>query len=256
VAAHRDAGATDGLGKFDLSRWNEPYFRRLSDYLGEAGKHGVVIELVLFCPFYEDNMWNVSPLNARNNVNGVGQDVARTDVYTLKHADLTRVQEALTRKLVETIASFDNVYLEICNEPYFGGVTLDWQRHIADTITDAQRARSAKHLVAQNIANGSARIENPHPAVSLFNFHYASPPDAVRVNYGLNKPIAFDETGFAGTEDVTYRRQAWEFLLAGGAVFSHLDYSFTADGHESGTFAYPKTQPGGGGAVCAPNSDT
>jgi hypothetical protein len=249
VAAHRDAGATDGLGKFDLSRWNEPYFRRLSDYLGEAGKHGVVIELVLFCPFYEDNMWNVSPLNARNNVNGVGQDVARTDVYTLKHADLTRVQEALTRKLVETIASFDNVYLEICNEPYFGGVTLDWQRHIADTITDAQRARSAKHLVAQNIANGSARIENPHPAVSLFNFHYASPPDAVRVNYGLNKPIAFDETGFAGTEDVTYRRQAWEFLLAGGAVFSHLDYSFTADGHESGTFAYPKTQPGGGGAV-------
>ncbi len=152
--------AADGLGKFDLSRWNEEYFRRLQDYCREAGKHGVVVELVLFCPFYEENMWNVSPMNVKNNVNDVG-DVTRTEVYTLRHPKLLAVQDALTRKLVEATASFDNVYYEICNEPYFGGVTMDWQAHIAETIQDAQRNRPAKHLIAQNIANGSAEIKNP-----------------------------------------------------------------------------------------------
>jgi hypothetical protein len=39
--------------------------------------------------------------------------------------------------------------------------------------------------------------------------------------------------------------EAWEFILAGGALFSHLDYSFTV-GHEDGSYEYPPTQPGGG----------
>ncbi len=80
----------------------------------------------------------------------------------------------------------------------------------------------------------------------MFNFHYASPPDAVRVNYALNRVIAFDKTGFKGTDDATYRMQAWDFLLAGGVVFSHLDYSFAA-GQETGTYAFPASTPGGGG---------
>jgi len=40
--------------------------------------------------------------------------------------------------------------------------------------------------------------------------------------------------------------EAWNFLLAGGALFNNLDYSFTA-GREDGTFIVNKTQPGGGG---------
>jgi hypothetical protein len=39
--------------------------------------------------------------------------------------------------------------------------------------------------------------------------------------------------------------EAWEFLLAGGGLFDHLDYSFVA-GHEDGTFKYPEKTPGGG----------
>ncbi len=39
--------------------------------------------------------------------------------------------------------------------------------------------------------------------------------------------------------------EAWEFILAGGALYNNLDYSFTA-GHEDGTFQYPDKQPGGG----------
>ena len=35
------------------------------------------------------------------------------------------------KKLVTELNEFDNLYFEVCNEPYFGGVTDDWQRRIA-----------------------------------------------------------------------------------------------------------------------------
>jgi hypothetical protein len=88
-------------------------------------------------------------------------------------------------------------------------------------------------------------VETPHAAESIYNFHYAWLPDTVALNYGLNRAIGDNETGFKGTGDTHYRMEGWEFILAGGALYSHLDYSFTA-GHEDGSFAYPPTQPGGG----------
>ena len=75
--------------------------------MAQAGQRGVVVELVLFCPLYEDSMWDVSPMNVRNNVNGVG-DVARTDVLALKDARLTEVQDAMVRKIVRVVQSFSS----------------------------------------------------------------------------------------------------------------------------------------------------
>ncbi|MDQ3812348.1 MAG: hypothetical protein M3347_00185 [Armatimonadota bacterium] len=236
-------GYAQGGNKFDLTRWDDAYFARLKDFVREAGARGIVVELVLFCPLYEDSMWNASPMKASNNVNGIG-DVPRNEVLTLKHPTLVAVQDAVTHKIVSELKEFDNLYYEICNEPYIGGVTLEWQQHIAATIVAAEKDFPAQHLIAQNIANGSAKIDQPNPHVSIFNFHYAFPPDAVRQNYGLNTVIAFDESGFRGSGDKEYRTEAWEFIIAGGAVYDNLDYSFTVD-KENGTAAVKA--PGGGG---------
>ena len=241
-------GYANGGNKFDLTRWDAAYFTRAEGLhrLRRRAKN-VVVELTLFCPMYEEMQWTLSPMNAANNVNGVGA-VGRTDVYTLdKHGGLLAVQETLTRKIVTELNGFDNLFFEICNEPYFGGVTIPWQHRIADVIVETERGLPRKHLIAQNIANGSATIVNPHPAVSIFNFHYATPPDTVGVNYALNKVIGDDETGFRGTTDAPYRTEAWDFVIAGGGLYNNLDYSFAA-GLENGTFVYPDSQPGGGNA--------
>ena len=244
-ARSSEAGYAKGGNKFDLTKWDEDYFKRLRDFVKEAGQRGVVVEMNLFCPMYEDSQWKLSPQNAINNVNGIG-DIARTNVHTLdKSGGLLAVQAALTRKLVTELNGFDNLYYEICNEPYFGGVTMEWQHHIADVIAETEKSLPNKHLISQNIANGSKKIIQPHPAVSIFNFHYASPPKAVAENYALNKVIGDNETGFKGTNDTHYRMEAWEFILAGGGLYNNLDYSFVA-GHERGDFVYPKSQPGGG----------
>jgi hypothetical protein len=244
-ARSEEPGYANGGNKFDLTRWDEGYFRRLREFLLHASERGVVVELNLFCPFYEDSMWKLSPMNAANNVNRVGS-VSRTNVYTLdRHAGLLPYQEGMVRKLVTELMGYDNLYYEICNEPYFGGVTLEWQHRIAEVIVETEKPFGVRHLISRNVANDRAQVENPHPAFSIFNFHYAYPPDTVAMNYGLKKVIGDNETGFCGTNDLPYRVEAWSFLLAGGGLFNHLDYSFVA-GHEDGTFVYPANQPGGG----------
>ena len=237
-------GYANGGNKFDLTRWDEQYFERLRDFARQAGRRGIVVEFVLFCPFYKDSMWQLSPMNVSNNINNIGA-MERTEVYTLNDRDLLAVQDAMVRKVVEALKDFDNVYYEICNEPYFGGVTIPWQHHIAETIARAEARFEHKHLIAQNIANKSKVVENPSPHVSILNFHYAKPPEAVAQNYHWDRVIGDDETGFAGDDRVKpYRLEGWDFILAGGAVYSNLDYSF-AVGHEDGTNDI--NAPGGGG---------
>jgi hypothetical protein len=243
-ARSQTPGAGDGGNKFDLSKWDADYFARLKDFLTQAGKRGIVVELSLFCTVYDDKLWKVNPMNVANNVQGAGK-VGRLEVYTLKDKALTAAQEALVRKLAAELKDFDNLYYEVCNEPYFGGVTAAWNDHMVAVLHEAEKSLPAPHLIAQNISNGSTKIAQPNPHVSLFNFHYSTPPDSVRMNAQLNKAIGDDETGFRGTDDLPYRAEGWDFLLAGGAVYSNLDYSFSCK-HPGGT-AKVTTSPGGGG---------
>src|SRR5207237_6863718 len=170
----------------DLTRWGAAYVKRLKDFMTEASNRGIVVELNFFTPFYEENIWALSPVNAKNNINAVG-DVARTNVYTLdRNGGVLAVHETMVRKLVTELNGFDNLYFELCNEPYFGGVMLDWQSHIADVVRESENTLPNKHLLSWNVANGSKQVVAPHPAISIFNFHYASPPATVALNYGLN----------------------------------------------------------------------
>lgn len=242
-ARSNQPGYYDGGNKFDLRRWDEDYFARLRQFMKAAQERGIVVEFNLFCPFYNDELWQANPMNSRNNVNGIGQ-CKREEVYTLKHKDLTEIQLAFVKKVVTELKDFDNLYYEVCNEPYFGGVTLEWQWKIADTISETERALGVRHLISMNIANGRAKVEKLHPAVKILNFHYCVPPDTVALNYHWNVVIGENETGFRGKDDLLYRTEGWDFILAGGALYNNLDYSFTTS-HPDGDFLDYKS-PGGG----------
>jgi hypothetical protein len=194
---------------------------------------------------YSDPIWACSPMKATNNVNGIG-NVGKDEVHTLdKEPALLAVQEAMTRKLVTELNGFDNLYYEVCNEPYFGGVTRAWHDQITDVILETEKTLPKKHLISWNVANETAKVRDPHPGISIFNFHYAK-TSAVTENYALNKVLGLNETGFKGTGDDYYRIEAWEYMLAGGGLYNHLDYSFCV-GHEDGSFPVKDPTPGGGG---------
>jgi hypothetical protein len=241
-------GYADGGAKFDLTRFDEAYVARLRDVLKEASARGIIVELVLFCPLYEDSMWALSPMNPVNNVNGLPA-IRREDVLTAdKSGPLLAIQEAVARHLVAAVAGFDNVYIEICNEPYATQVPDDWQRRMTTVAADAVAKLPQPILLSQNVSNQGTRVVDPHPAISILNFHYATPPDTIAWNAHLRRLIGDNETGFRGTADLAYRTEGWDFILAGGGLYNNLDYSFTV-GHEDGTFVFPPTQPGGGGVA-------
>jgi hypothetical protein len=201
--------------------------------------------------FYDDSMWNLSPMNARNNVNGIG-DAGRSNVFTLQDKELTAVQDAMVRRIVKELNDFDNLYYEICNEPYErGGQTQAWQAHVAQVVVEAEEKLPNKHLIAQglpwraaNLPEGPGGRIMPNPHVSILNFHGSGPSTPVPVYYDLNKVIAYDETGGRAASPDRYRTEGWDFIISGGAVYDHLDLSF-AVGNEEGTVK--KTAPGGGG---------
>lgn len=182
-------------------------------------------------------------------MNGVGTGVSNDRVYTLPgYSGLQEVEEALVRKIVEELKDYDNIYYEVMNEPYFGvSVSLEWQNRIIDIITDAESSFPSKHLISLNWANGVSSVGNPNPKVSIYNFHYSN-PDAVTLNYSINRMIGDNETGFEGTSDYVYRKQGWHFVIGGGGLYNNLDLSFSAD-REDGTDTHIGVPTGGSPAL-------
>lgn len=261
-------GTYEGEMKFDLSQWNPAFFDRLRDFAGEAGRLGIFVEVTLFCSTYDDKAWLRHPFHPGNNVNGLGE-LGRRESTTLKNAKLVEFQKLFIEKVVRELNAFDHIFWELQNEPWAdngvrgmrimkthnisgqswaqyaelaGDVSLDWQRMVAKVIKETENLLPNRHLIAQNYCNFKESLQEVLPEISVINFHYAW-PDAVRMNYGWNRPIGFDESGFTGSEDATYLLQAWEFMLAGGALFNNLDYSFYV-GHEDGKGV--NKAPGGG----------
>lgn len=259
--------------KVDLDQWNPEYFRRLHDFLEEAGKRGIVVEITLFSSHYAAMQWALSPLNPANNVNATDA-IDWKKLHTLENGNLLARQEQYTRKLVREANAFDNVIFEIQNEPWSDrpsfvdvvnpylppptrdnypnsvevpdALSMAWQARVEEWIKSEEARLPNQHLVAQNCCNFRFPLKSVPAGIDVVNFHYAY-PDAVALNYGLGRALSYDETGFLGRDDAVYRRQAWNFMLSGGSAFDALDYSFSV-GHEDGSDDAPNG-PGGGSAA-------
>ena len=260
--------------KYDLSKWNTDLFIRLKTFIAKASENGIVVEVTLFTSYYTNHQWSTSPFNPKNNIQQF-DSISFKQVNTLNNGQLMDIQEKYVRKVVQELNTFGNIFFEIQNEPWSDNPhfmetiaetdtlthpfawqklvetgnteSLAWQKHIAQIITNEETQLPNKHLIAQNISNFRNKIENPDSDISIFNFHYAY-PEAASQNLGLNKVIALDETGFMPHQDFHYRSQAWKFILAGGALYNNLDYSFTV-GFENGTSPIDNGTPGWGGVA-------
>ncbi len=266
-----EAGLYKGEKKLDLNQWNPEYFARLHDFVSLANELGIIVEVTFFCSTYSDESWVRHPFNPGNNINGLPENMDRKQSNTLANGILTGFQKKMVEKVVTELNGFDNLIYEIQNEPWAddsrkgmltlrtlspnpqnGGwfqwaemaseASLEWQNIIAKTVVETEAGLPKKHLIAQNYNNFKSSLHKVEPSISIINFHYAW-PETIWLNYGWNRPVSFDESGFAGTSDTTYLRQAWQFMMAGGAVFNNLDYSFYV-GKEDGTGV--NNAPGGG----------
>jgi hypothetical protein len=269
-----EPGLFKGEKKFDLNEWNPAFFERLNDFISLADKLGIVVEVTFFCSTYQDFIWERNPFNPGNNINNIPINLERQKSNTIANGILTVFQQKLVQKLVTELNGFDNIFYEIQNEPWSDDpqkvmrllktldpepekgswykwaemaspASLEWQKLMAKTVVETEAQLPKKHIIAQNYTNFMHSLDVVDPNISILNFHYAW-PEAVWLNYGWNRPVSFDESGFAGSSDSTYLRQAWQFIMAGGAVCNNLDYSFYV-GKEDGIGT--NKAPGGGSSM-------
>lgn len=210
IAPSPDHVAADGLGKYDLDRWNPEFFERLHRFLARSSELGVVVELCFFSNSYNEKIYELNPLCPKNNVQNVGP-AHWTWYTTLKDAKLVERQKQFVRKIIdETAPRYDHIIYEVCNEPggdWPGETTLAeveaWQSEMSKTIRAELKRHNAKHLVAGAPAHAiKPAVRQPYDDVmtsgvfDVVNFH--SHPD----NYLNGK--RYDLGGFM-TKDLFLR---------------------------------------------------
>jgi hypothetical protein len=245
-ARSQTPGYRSGGNRFDLNRWDAEYFRRLKDFVAQADARGIVVEV---CFFNAQNRgsWPMSPLYWKNNIQGEG----RTDyngVQTINHPELLRRQDEFVRRIVEEVNAFDNVILEICDEPTVYGTPKalagPWIGHLVEVVRQTESGLPKKHLLGQQMmgAIGGPIDFTSHADVSVIVTQYIwQTPDeqvggmkALDQVYDRNKPIDLNETGYyplsswyEGDKASDVRVEAWEFMVGGGSSFNNLNAMYT-----------------------------
>lgn len=148
--------ASDWLPRYDLDRWNPEFFQRLHMFLGLASEYGIIVEVTLLSNTYGEGVWALNPLHHANNINDLPQ-IAWAEYMSLRHPRVVAYQLAHVRKIVTEINRYDNVIIEVCNEP--GGFTQDaryptpdevnaWQKVLIETIRETEGGLPNQHLIS------------------------------------------------------------------------------------------------------------
>jgi len=233
-----------GGNLFDLDQWNPAYFNRLKDFVYQAGKRGIVVEVCMFNAMYPDT-WTKMPLYHANNLQGVGKCECK-DFQTLIDQTLLDYQKAYVCKITKELNAFENVILEICDEPGIHGTHPDdytpWLTSLAAVIVETEKGIPYRHLIAQQVCGtlgGVGDLSND-PNVSVIVGQYIGSTGGAQfggmqlldTNYGYEKPIELNETAYypiwyEGDRLGASRVEAWEFIIGGGAGFNHLNGLFS-----------------------------
>lgn len=166
--------ANDGKPKFDLTKFDPEYFKRLRERVEMAGKKGIYVSIMLFeghCAQFASEGWEFHPFHPNNNINGI--DGGRLDYYTLKNPAVLALQEAYVRKVIDTVNDLDNVLYEISNEA--GNYSTEWQYHMIRFVKEYEAKKPKQHPVGMTFQYGGDRSGTN---ADLFN----SPADWISPN--------------------------------------------------------------------------
>lgn len=144
--------ATDSLPKFDLTKFNPDYFKRLHERVEAAGKLGIYVSVMLFEGWsmqFATNSWQNHFYNPLNNINGVDGDTNKDgkglDIYTLADTAITGLQDRYIKHVIDVINDLDNVLFEISNENH--PPSTRWQYHMINLIHDYEKNKPKQHPV-------------------------------------------------------------------------------------------------------------
>lgn len=171
--------ALDGKPKFDLARFNPEYFGRLKNRVATARDRGIYVSVMLFEGWAMqriENGWKLHPFHPANNINDINGDTngdgKGLEVHELASSQVTKIQKAYIRKVVETVNALDNVLYEISNENHPDSTS--WQYAMIDYIRQCEKDMPFQHPIGmtfqfkggvnQTLFDSPADWISPNPA--------------------------------------------------------------------------------------------
>ena len=155
--------ALDGLPKFDLTQFNQSFFDRMASRTEQAARRGIYVSVMLFNGWsvaevkdptkQGPNPWRGHPLHRQNNINGIDGDLDLDDSGEESHElaipEITALQEAYVRKVIDTVNHLDNVLYEISNESH--STSVEWQSHMVAYIRSYQSGKPNQHPIGMTV---------------------------------------------------------------------------------------------------------
>jgi len=132
----------DSNGKFNLDQWNSEYWERLTFFLDETAKRGIIVQLTLWDQF--DLGGEQDPWTSENNINYSDEVMEDDDdFYSSVGSDnktLLQYQEKYISRVLSIALTYDNVLYNINNESSEGKVWENyWARFIHSTAAETDR---------------------------------------------------------------------------------------------------------------------
>ncbi len=180
--------AIDGKPKFDVTKFNEVYFKRLIERIEMAGEYGIYVSIMLFEGWgiqFAPKAYENHPFHPANNINGIVGDVdgdgKGLEIQSLANSDVTAIQKEYVKRVINLVNEFDNVLYEISNES--PGLSTDWQYEMVNFIKEYEQNLPKQHPVGMTFQQKGGNNQN------LFD----SPADWISPNkeggYRDNPPI-------------------------------------------------------------------
>src|SRR5680860_194984 len=181
--------ALDGKPKFDLTQFNPDYFHRLKTRVKAAGERDIYVSVMLFEGWglqFSPDSYISHPFHPSNNINQVVvenlPDSLKFFIQDLKYKEVTRIQEAYVRHVIETVGEYDNLLYEISNEAHKG--STEWQYHFIRFIKNLESQRGMIHPVGMTYQykGGTNKTLFDSPA------NWISPNSTEEENYKADPP--------------------------------------------------------------------
>lgn len=226
--------ALDGQPKFDLGRFNEACFTRLRERVEAAGQAGIYVSVMLFQGFSVEqkgtkgvdpnlgNPWDGHPFNQANNLNGINGDPdgdgEGLETHTLAVPEVTRLQEAYVRKVVDTLNDLPFITWEIGNECHPG--SIEWQSYLTNCLREYETKLPRQHLIGITGApiKNDAMYASPADWISPVNKIYLEDPP---VNDGRKIVVVDTDHISPWGHDPSW---VWKNFLRGNHVWSMDGY--------------------------------
>jgi hypothetical protein len=200
-------------GRYDLTRFDEGYWSRLSDYVRYANNKGIIVHFTLFdrCGMTDDDGWLRHPFNPQNNINNIS---ARRGWHTFTEEFFREIQKNYIIRAVRELKNF-NILFEVANEPNDG---IDWHKWVIEIIRESS-VGNQQPPVPEGSNRGvvvSINIEPFNGDYDWVSFHIKKLPSSIQ---GGN--FIYSDDGVELTDPDTLYKWAKEVFDKGGS-YEHL----------------------------------